>query len=71
VGRWVRMVRRTPVAEIEIETSYHAGKVKSVCMRNPLYDVIVGNIPGVLSAEAVSEIQQSHKRKNKKNHRSR
>jgi len=31
---------RTPVAEIEIETPYYSGKVKSVCMENPLYDVI-------------------------------
>ena len=29
-------VRRTPVAEIEIETPYYTGKVTAVCMRNPL-----------------------------------
>jgi len=40
-------VRRTPVAEIEIETPYYIGKVKAVCMENPLYDVIIGNVPGV------------------------
>jgi len=40
-------VRRTPVAEIEIETPYYTGKVKAVCMDNPLYDVIIGNVPGV------------------------
>jgi len=40
-------VRRTPVAEIEIETPYYTGKVKAVCMHNPLYDVIIGNVPGV------------------------
>ena len=33
-------VRRTPVAEIEIETPYYSGRVKAVCMENPLYDVI-------------------------------
>jgi len=37
-------VRRTPVAEIEIETPYYTGKVKAVCMDNPLYDVIIGNV---------------------------
>ena len=40
-------VRRTPVADIEIETPYYTGKVKAVCMDNPLYDVIIGNVPGV------------------------
>jgi len=40
-------VRRAPVAEIEIETPYYAGKVKAVCMDSPLYDVIIGNGPGV------------------------
>jgi len=34
-------VRRTPVAQIEIETTYYTGKVKAVCMDNPLYDVVV------------------------------
>ena len=38
-------VRRTPVAEIEIETPYYTGKVKAVCMDNPLYDVIIGKCP--------------------------
>jgi len=40
-------VRRTPVAEIEIETPYYTGKVKAVRMDNPLYDVIIGNVPCV------------------------
>jgi len=40
-------VRRAPVAEIEIETPYYIGKVKAVCMENPLYDAIIGNAPGV------------------------
>ena len=40
-------VRRTPVAEIEIETPYYTCKVKAVCMDNPLYDVIIGNVPDV------------------------
>ena len=40
-------VRRTSVVEIEIETPYYAGKVKAVCMDSPLYDVIIGNVPGV------------------------
>ena len=40
-------MRRTPVTEIEIETPYYTGKVKAVCVESPLYDVIIGNVPGV------------------------
>ena len=40
-------VRRTQFAEIEIETPHYTDKVKAVCMDNPLYDVIIGNVPGV------------------------
>jgi len=40
-------VRRTPVAEIEIETPILYRQSESVCMDNPLYDVIIGNVPGV------------------------
>jgi len=40
-------VRRTPVAEIEIETPCYTGKVNAVCMDNPVYDVTTGNVSGV------------------------
>ena len=33
-------VRRVPVAEIEIETPYYTEQVKTVCMKNPLYDSV-------------------------------
>jgi len=31
-------------SEIEIDTPFYKGKVKAVCMENPLYDVIAGNV---------------------------
>jgi len=37
-------IRKTPVAQVELETPYFRGPVLAVCMKNPLYDVIVGNI---------------------------
>ena len=39
-------VRRTPVEKIFIETPYYTGLTTAVCMNNPLFDVIVGNVPG-------------------------
>ena len=50
-------VRKTTVAEVEVNTPYHQGKVRAVCIRNPLYDVIIGNISGVKSEDEVREIQ--------------
>jgi len=46
------IVGRTPVALIEIDTPYFTGSVKAICMKNPLYDIIVGNVDG---AKAVCE----------------
>jgi len=39
-------VRQTPIARIFIGTPYFTGTTTAVCMKNMLYDVIIGNIPG-------------------------
>jgi len=39
-------VRRTPVAKIFIDTPYFTGMTTAVCMNNPVYDLIIGNVPG-------------------------
>ena len=36
----------TPLTEIELDSPYYKGKVVAAEMDTPLYDVIVGNIPG-------------------------
>ena len=41
-----RWNRRTSVAQIFIDTPYFSWTTTAVCMKNPLYDVIIGNIPG-------------------------
>ncbi len=46
-------IRRTPVAIVDINTPYLKGRVRAVCMRNPLYDVIIGNVKGVLDLQEV------------------
>jgi len=38
--------RRAPVAQVFLDTPYFTGVIDAVCMKDPLYDVIVGNIPG-------------------------
>ena len=36
--------RRFPLARIYVNTPYYTGHVVAMCMENPLYDLVVGNI---------------------------
>ena len=44
-------VRRAPVANIYVESPYLSGKVRAVCMEQPLYDIIIGNVDGAKDPE--------------------
>jgi len=49
-------VRRTPVAEIDVTTPFFTGRITAVCMRDPLYDLIVGNVEG--AADPTTTLQE-------------
>jgi len=53
-------VRRVPVAEVVFTTPYFTGTIRAVCMRNPLYDVIIGNVPGARDTVATSDALINH-----------
>ena len=38
-------VQHLPVAYIFIDSPYFVGSIEALCMPNPIYDVIVGNVP--------------------------
>ena len=40
-------IRKVPVAVIDVDTPYYSGEVEALCMNNPVYDLILGNIDGV------------------------
>ncbi|KAH9364610.1 hypothetical protein HPB48_012843 [Haemaphysalis longicornis] len=40
-----------PEAILEVQTPYYSGKLKARCMEDPLYDIILGNIPGARRVE--------------------
>ena len=40
-------VRRVPIAVVNVDTPYFEGEVTALCMNNPVYDLILGNIDGV------------------------
>ncbi|XP_040072714.1 uncharacterized protein LOC120844827 [Ixodes scapularis] len=42
-----RTVRYVPEAEILVRTPYFTGKVMAKCLSNPLYDLVLGNVPMV------------------------
>ena len=46
-------IRRAPVAQVFLDTPYFTGITTAVCMENPLYDVIVGNIRGATNPTPV------------------
>ena len=46
-------IRRVPVAVIEVDTPFIKGQVRAVCMRNPLYDLIIGNVLNVTQSSDV------------------
>ena len=39
-------VPRVPVASIAVDTPFLTGEVQALCMENPLYDLIIGNVTG-------------------------
>ena len=50
-------ILHTPAAEIEIDTPYCKGKVRAVCMKEFIYDVVVGNVEGMIKQEDIFEAQ--------------
>jgi RNase H-like domain found in reverse transcriptase/Reverse transcriptase (RNA-dependent DNA polymerase)/Integrase zinc binding domain/Integrase core domain len=48
-------VRRNPTATINVDTPYLKGTVTAVCMTHPLYDLIIGNVPGVVDVTDVAQ----------------
>ena len=48
-------IRHTPLAMMEIDTPFLKYHRNVVCIEKPLYEIIIGNMPGVI--EAVDEIK--------------
>lgn len=40
--------KRAPMAKILIDTPFYTGEVEAICLHDAAYDLIIGNIPGVL-----------------------
>ena len=40
-------VRKVPVAKVSVDTPYFRGEIQALCMKNPVYQLILGNLPGI------------------------
>ena len=41
-----RTLKEAPIAEIKVDTPYYTGVTQAICLRDPLLDLVIGNIPG-------------------------
>ena len=41
-----RTLKKAPIARINIDTPYYTGVVEALCLLDPLFDLIIGNVPG-------------------------
>ena len=41
-----RILKEAPIAEIKVDTPYYTGVTQAICLRDPLFDLVIGSIPG-------------------------
>ena len=41
-----RTLKEAPIAENKVDTPYYTGVTQAICLRDPLFDLVIGNIPG-------------------------
>ena len=42
-----RTIHRLPAAKLQVDTPYYRGELYAMCLEDPIYDLIIGNIQGV------------------------
>ena len=40
-----------PIARVSVNTPYIEGEIEVICMQEPIYDLIIGNLPGATEVE--------------------
>ena len=41
-----RTPKRAPITRMEVDTRFYTETVEVMCMKNPLLNLIIGNVPG-------------------------
>ena len=53
--------RKVPIAKIDVDTPYLKGKVEDQCLPDPIYDLVIGNVPaGARAADDPDPSWQDH-----------
>jgi len=52
-------VRYTPGARIYVQTLFFSGLTTAICMENPIYDLVIGNVPGVRDVSISPLVEQT------------
>ena len=41
-----RTIKRAPMTKVEVDLPLYVGTVEALCLQDPLFDLIIGNVPG-------------------------
>jgi len=52
-------VRYTPGAQIYVQTPFFSGLTTAICMENPIYDLVIGNVPGARDVSITPPVEQT------------
>ena len=52
--------RNVPIAKIVIDTPYLKGQVEAQCLPDPIYDLVIDNVPGARAADDPDPSWQDH-----------
>ena len=49
-------VQKFPTARVNMKTPYYKGELEAMCMKTPIYDLVIGNVPGSRELEEPDEM---------------
>ena len=52
--------RKVPIVKIDVDTPYLKGQVGAQCLPDPIYELVIGNVPGVRAADDPDLSWQDH-----------
>jgi len=52
-------VRYTPGAKIYVQTPFFSGSTTAICTENPIYDLVIGNVPGAQDVSVSPPVEQT------------
>jgi len=50
------IVRKVPVCNIYVDCPFYKGRTRAICFKNPVYDLLIGNVPSALDKSCTEEV---------------